>query len=150
MTNEVDTMTIAQLQSALDERAGELKKLKSKREKLAERLEAVDAEIEAIEGAPVQRQTRKRAGRNSNGGKSLRYHIVDMMRKSRRKSGFTKAEIAENLLNAGYQTSSDNFENMVQQSLYKYDDLFASVSRGKFGLAEGAVEAMESHLAEAA
>ncbi|MCA8988350.1 MAG: hypothetical protein KDA78_11945 [Planctomycetaceae bacterium] len=118
MAASVTEMSVADIQSLLKEKQSKVRSLTKKREKLLQQLADIDNQIKDLSGGA--------AGARFKNDKSLEQYIVDALKKN--KKGLTLAELASAIKDAGYQSSSSNFKNVVYQNLYN-SDLFKRDSK---------------------
>ena len=114
MTTATPEMTLSELEQALGARQRSLDTLLRKRDRLVKDLEATDAKIEEIGGTSARNLNPR--PRNA---KSLFAVVTELLTK--RKSGYTLHDLAEQVLSSGYKTASSNFKNVLYQCLYNSD-----------------------------
>lgn len=118
---------IDDLQAELRRRQGSLRKLEAKRAKLAAALDAIDRQIQAFGGVP--------SGRAASGGGRRRprneMNLVEALAQVLKGKTMSVTEVAQAVQDAGYQTTSDNFRTIVNQTLIK-SDRFKKVGRGQY------------------
>lgn len=136
-----------ELQAELQRRSRDLAMLESKRDELLSKVEGIDAEIAAINGALGVSTTAPR-GRRSAGrakaGAGIRVTRMAGGRRPRNDSSLEVAlantlkgktmgvsEVAEAVQQAGYKTTSPNFRTIVNQTLIK-SDLIKKIGRGQY------------------
>ena len=127
-STSLETLSVHELQREIKRRERvnhrHLSKLERKRNKLAEALSALDAEIAAMGGsARASRSGRRRPRNDSN--------LADALVKLLKNSTMSVTEAAEQVQKAGYLTTSPNFRTIVNQTLLK-DSRFKRVGRGQY------------------
>lgn len=125
---EQQELSLADLEALMNSRKGQLSSLERKRERLAEQLEQVEAEIQSIVGSNGGRSGARRP-RNE---KSLHGFVVDTLK--RYKKGLALADLSDEILKSGYKTNSKNFKNVLYQCLYNATDIQHDESTGKYVL----------------
>jgi chromosome segregation ATPase len=135
--------TIAELRREIQAKERQLGKLETQRRKLARQLDAIDRQIAGLVGkkAPSKKAPRKKvagkARRAARKGPSLSNVLAAVLKGK----GNTKvADAAKMALAAGYKSASDQFANIVSQTL-SGDRRFRKVSRGVYAL-KGAAAAV--------
>jgi hypothetical protein len=119
--------TIGELERLLKRGRSKIGKLEKKRTKVSRQLHAIDAEIASLGGSAGA----TRSGRPHN-TQSLSEVIHQVLKD---KGGAMRvAEIVEATLHAGYQTKSDNFRGIVNQTLIKDKRFAKSGVRGSYVL----------------
>lgn len=118
-------MSISELESMLQQRRGELGKLRKQRAELQRRLDKLDRRIESLGGG-----TGGRGGRARN-EKSLKILMVEVLEKAGK--ALAVGDIMHKVQSAGYRSSSANFRGIINQTLIK-DKRFASAGRGMYQL----------------
>jgi hypothetical protein len=132
--SRVDT---SELLSELNRRRRSLPGLKKKRAKLARELAEVDEQIEALGGAAAAApRGRRGAGTRAAGTRAAnKMSLPEAMTKAMSKtSPMSIKDITTKVQELGYISTSENFSNIVSQTLSK-DDRFEKVSRGQYKLA---------------
>ncbi|HYO08999.1 MAG TPA: hypothetical protein VER17_08495 [Tepidisphaeraceae bacterium] len=129
-------LTIAQLEQMLSGRRAELSKLEKTRNKLARKLDALDARIVSLGGSVRGGAGRGQGGSGGGGGrvrneKSLNETIAGILGKSGKP--MKVGDIADACKDGGYKTNSANFRGIVNQTLIK-DKRFGSAGRGLYQL----------------
>lgn len=117
-------LNIVQLERMLTDRRTKLASLEKKREKLARRLQAIDALIGGL-GGPVHLR-----GRRARNKLSLNDSIVLVLKKAGGK--LKVADIVQRVLRTGYTTTSPNFRGIVNQALIKDDRIVKGDTRGSY------------------
>lgn len=126
--------TIAQLRKELAAKEKQLEKLHAKRHKLVSQLETVDRQISSLTGKttggkPAIKKAKK-ARKRSTRGTSLADVLATVLKG---KGGVRVTDAAKMARDAGYQTKSKQFANVVSTTL-KTDDRFRKVRRGVYRL----------------
>lgn len=120
--------TISELERLLARQNKRLEALRKRRDRLVSLLGRLDEQIASLIGkAAAPRRVRRRR----KGVKSLEQHVVDVLGQSPQPK--TVAEIAEGVIQAGYQSSSKDFVSLVRQVCYR-SGMILTKERGKFGL----------------
>src|SRR5665213_1847005 len=116
-------LSLAELQSIIESRNAELKRLKKRRNTLQRRLDDLDKKIQRIEGA----------GRGGTGRSHNATSLPDTIDQVLRRHGkpMKVGDIVSAVEATGYRSSSDNFRGIVNQSLIK-DERFAAPERGLY------------------
>ena len=118
-------VSIGELQSELARRQRQVGTLERKRERLAEQLEAVEAELAelgALGGITVG-GVRKRPQNDMN--------LAEALAKTLKGKTMSVTDVTEAVQKQGYRTSAANFRTIVNQTLIK-DKRFKKVSRGQY------------------
>lgn len=124
----IDSMSVAQLEALMVAKKKKIKALERSREQLAAKLAKLDSEIAALSGGKsVAGLTPTGRPRNT---KSLPDLMIEVLSGGK---PMKVGEILEAVLKKGYQSSSQNFRSLINQTLIK-DDRFAAVSRGTYSL----------------
>lgn len=135
MTEELDTLSLAQLEALIRNRKARLEGLVRRRESLVKQIATIDEQIATEQGAGGMRG-RGGAGRITSTGrirgdavatrvqnaKPLKEFVVDVLKAS--KKGLTLQEIQEAVLKSGYKTNSANFKNTLYQCMYHNEPSF--------------------------
>ena len=122
----LEGMSTAEIERVLQARRREAGKLRKKRTKLRQQLDALDRRIAMLDGS--------RAG-GGTGRVRNEHSLVETMRMILGKSGkpMRVGEILQGVVRSGYRTTSDNFRGIVNQTLIK-EKQFASAGRGLYQL----------------
>lgn len=126
MTENLSSMSLAEIQQILKQQQNRIQQLQKRREKILASLQEVDDEIAQISGSE------NGSGRFKN-EQSLEQVICDILAKH--KKGLTLNEITEAVGNSGYQSSSHNFKNVVYQNVYKSERITRDEKTKKYVLA---------------
>lgn len=118
-------MPVSMLQKELRRRTRSLKTLQRKRDRLAKKLAAIDAQIAAAGGVAGGGGAARTRARNST-------TLVEAMSKTLSGKTMGVTELAEAVRKNGYQSNAANFRTMVNQALLKHRKLFKKVSRGQY------------------
>jgi hypothetical protein len=120
----------ADLRAELQRREKEQEQARVTREQLVEELTAVERRIAELGGEVARPKGRRGPGRRrrGGGGASLPQVIEQVL------GGKTMsvAQVAEAARAAGYRSSSENFRQIVNQTLAKNADRFKRVGRGQY------------------
>ncbi|MFG0242650.1 MAG: hypothetical protein ACF8R9_07705 [Phycisphaerales bacterium JB054] len=136
-----------ELQAELQRRSRDLATLEAKRDELLSKVDGIEAEIAAINGAlgasTVSARGRRSAGR-PRAGAPIRVTRMAGGRRPRNESSLEVAlantlkgktmgvsEVAAAVQEAGYKTTSPNFRTIVNQTLIK-SDLIKKIGRGQY------------------
>jgi hypothetical protein len=117
-------LSISQIESLLQQRRGELGKLRKERAELERGMAKLDRKIESLGGG------RSRGGRAKN-EKSLTALMEELLQKSSKP--MQVGDILAKVEAAGYRSSSANFRSIINQTLIK-DKRFSSAGRGLYQL----------------
>lgn len=126
----LDRMSIADLQREIAKRARQSRSLLKRRQKAAEKLARLDAQIRALSGSS--------AGALGGGGDGRRRRLKNDMSLSEamvkllRGKTMRMTDIAEGVLRSGYMTNAKNFRSIVNQALIKHTKVFKKVGRGLY------------------
>ena len=115
-------LSISEIESILQQRRGELSKLRKQRAVLQRDLDKLDRRIESLGGG------RARSGRARN-SQSLTAILEAVLQKGTKP--LQVGDIVDKVQAAGYRSSSANFRGIVNQTLIK-DKRFASAGRGLY------------------
>lgn len=122
----LSSLSVADLQRELRRRQGTVGRLLKKRERMAAKLAALDAEIGAL-GIAVR-------GARGVGGRirpKNELKLVDALAKVLTNKTMSVTEVAEAVQEAGYRTSSSSFRTIVNQTLIN-SGKFKRVGRGQY------------------
>ncbi|MGH7128971.1 MAG: hypothetical protein ACREJB_01380, partial [Planctomycetaceae bacterium] len=100
-------------------RKAELETLLRKREKLRRELEDLDRQIAALDGSNGEgppRTARRKLRRRARNDKPLNDYVAEIL--ARNDDGLPLGVLSEEVLKAGYKTTSSNFKNVLYQYLY--------------------------------
>jgi len=133
---QLTKLQTSDLLSELKRRQRSLPALKRKQAKLASQLQEVEAQIASLEGGAPRGAKARAGGRRQRAPRaaneqSLPEAMMQVMSKSK---PMGIGEIMEAVLSNGYKSNSDNFRNIVSQTLSK-DDRFKKVDRGQYTIA---------------
>ena len=117
-------MSISQIESLLQQRRGELGKLRKQRAELERDMAKLDRKIESLGGG------RSRGGRAKN-QMSLTALMDEILQKASKP--MQVGDILAKVEAAGYRSSSANFRSIINQTLIK-DKRFSSAGRGLYQL----------------
>lgn len=146
-TGGLRAASAGELQAELQRRSRDLATLEAKRDELLGKVEGIEAEIAAINGA-LGVSTASPRGRRSAGrpkaGAAIRVTRMAGGRRPRNDSSLEVAlantlkgktmgvsEVAAAVQQAGYKTTSPNFRTIVNQTLIK-SDLIKKIGRGQY------------------
>ena len=115
-------LSISEIEGILQQRRGELGKLRKQRAAIQRELSKLDRRIESLGGG------RARGGRSRN-AKSLTVLLEETLSKAGKP--MQVGDIVEKVEAAGYRSSSANFRGIVNQTLIK-DKRFTSAGRGLY------------------
>jgi hypothetical protein len=123
------TLTIASLKQMLNIRRAELSRLQKQRAKIAKELNALDRAIARIGGT---------AGGRGRGGSRARnaQSLVEALTTALKDAGkpLSVGDIMAAVEAGGYQSTSDNFRGIINQTLIKERRRFSAASRGVYQL----------------
>jgi hypothetical protein len=132
----LESLSIEELQRELDRRQGELKRLVSRRDRLARQLAELDAQIRTLGGdGGTAREGRRlpsgspRPKRSRSKNEITLSDAIAMAVEVR--ATVTPTEVAQLVQANGYQSTSKNFAMMVANALAK-DKRFRRLSRGQY------------------
>lgn len=124
--SKTSNMSLAQLESMLEEQKNRLDNLKQKQKDLEADLQNVNQEIAMIEGNGGGRRgrppgsksgsTRSVRRRRAKNAKPLKAYVIDVLNAN--KKGLTLQEISDKVQEAGYKSKSKSFKNVLYQCLY--------------------------------
>jgi hypothetical protein len=124
-------MTIAALEKMLQRQRGELDALTKERQRVLKQLAAVDARLRTVSGGATTGPSLTPRGRVRNS-----MSLVGAMTQVLEKAGkpLKVRDIAQGVLDSGYQSEAVNFRTMVNQMLIKQRKQFAKVDRAVYAL----------------
>lgn len=122
--------SISELQEMLRKQRGQRSKLLRDRKSLAMKLDQIDRQIAALDGAGNGGAIAGASGRPRN-DQPLPDVIASVLKKNGKP--MRVGDITEGVLATGYSTTSANFRGIVNQALIK-DDRFKQESRGFYKL----------------
>jgi hypothetical protein len=110
-------LTVVQLERILERKRSRLDGLLKRRERLQKQLSSVEGRINAIGGNRLEGGTKTRKVRKRpKNDRPLIAVVIDVL--GQHKKGLTLKELSAKVLETGYKTYSDKFENTVYQCLY--------------------------------
>lgn len=116
-------MTVVQIERMLERKRAKLDDLLKRREKLQKQLASVEGRIGAIGGRTQSVGGRRKVRKRPKNDRPLIAVVIDVL--SQHKKGLTLKDLAAKVLETGYKTYSDKFENTVYQCLYNNDSKLA-------------------------
>ena len=119
-------LSLADLQSIMETRRGELGRLRKQRSELQRKLDGLDRQIGRIEGGG-----RMGGGGRARNAKSLNDTLEEVLSNGKPMS---VGDIVEAVKAAGYRSSSANFRGIVNQTLIKENKRFVATERGVYQL----------------
>lgn len=133
-------LSLAELESLVEDRRERLDELKKKQQSLQDDLDAINQEIAALEGkgrrgrssgksSGKKKKVRRRRAKNA---KPLKDHVTDALKG--KKKGRTLQEINDAVLSAGYTSKSKNFKNVLYQCLYNNKEFVHDADQGTYKL----------------
>lgn len=131
----LESLSTEELKRELDRRQGELKRLTTRRSRLAEQLAEIEAQIRSMggENGPVPGETRRHAQPRAPRVRSKNeITLSDAMAMAVEvRATVTPTEVAQLVQANGYRSTSKNFAMMVANALAK-DKRFRRLSRGQY------------------
>ncbi|MEN0020350.1 MAG: hypothetical protein AAF747_05660 [Planctomycetota bacterium] len=122
----LDAMSTEALQAELARRQRSIASLERKRDRLQAQLEAVEAEIAEAGGSIRMTSNGRSRARNSQS-------LADALAGVLQGKTMSVTEVADAVQRAGYQTTSDNFRTIVNQTLLQNKNKkFKKVARGQY------------------
>ena len=122
-------MSVAQIERELRKRARFVGTLSRRRDRLAAKLDVMDARIASMGGL-------SRAGGRGRFGVRKRpknaTNLVEALAKVLANKTLSVTEVAEVVQKAGYKTTSPSFRTIVNQTLINNSGRFKRVSRGQY------------------
>jgi hypothetical protein len=118
-------LSISEIESILQQRRGELSKLRKQRAVMQRDLDKLDRRIESLGGG------RARGGGRPRNTQSLTTILEEVLQKGSKP--MQVGDIVDKVQAAGYRSSSANFRGIVNQTLIK-DKRFTSAGRGLYQL----------------
>lgn len=109
-------LTVAQLERMLERKRTRLDSLLKRRERLQQQLNVVDGRISKIGGSRPEGARGRRVRKRPKNDQPLIIVVTEVL--SRHKNGITLKDLAARVLDMGYKTFSDKFENTLYQCLY--------------------------------
>ena len=128
-------MTISQLENLLTTRRTRLSALVRERKKLQNKLNAMDAQINSLNGRALGLSGGGGGGGRVRNEQSLVATIEKVLRNSGKPTRV--GDITDAVLKTGYRTNSANFRSIVNQTLIK-EKQFASAGRGLYQIKKSA------------
>jgi hypothetical protein len=127
-------LTIAQLERLLDNRRREAAELQRERNKLLQRLDALDRRLGSLAGPGGRSRNGSSGGRGgrARNPKSLVASMEAVL--SRAGKPMSVGDIVDAVQSGGYRSSSANFRGIVNQTLIKEKKRFGSAGRGIYQL----------------
>lgn len=124
------SLSASALQAELERR---LASLQAHRESLIAEIDALDLEIASFDGGTgsKRRSSRTRSGTTRKRPQNST-NLVQALSKLLTGRTLSVTEMAEEVQQAGYRTSSPNFRTIVNQTLINNKKLFKRVSRGRY------------------
>jgi hypothetical protein len=124
-------MTIAVLEKMLQKRRSELDSLTRERRRVLKQLAAIDDRLRTVSGGAIGGAALTPRGRVRNS-----MSLVAAMAQVLEKAGkpLKVRDIAQGVLDSGYQSEAVNFRTMVNQMLIKQRKQFAKVDRAVYAL----------------
>ncbi|HTI52176.1 MAG TPA: hypothetical protein VL475_14535 [Planctomycetaceae bacterium] len=116
-------MTVTQLERMLERKRRHLESLIQRRNKLRRELAQLEARIVAVGGAPSEERKPRRGRKRPKNTKTLLAAVSEVL--SQNKKGVPLKELAAKILEGGYKTASENFENTIYQIIYNNRDKVA-------------------------
>lgn len=124
-----ETLSLAELEKLIDERQSQIEALLRKRDQLEQNIEKLDLEIQDfLSNGGGRRGSRKRPKNEA----PLRKVIQDIL--SKNKKGLSLKALAQQVKDTGYKSHSQNFQNVVYQSLYNSTHIVHDDSTGLYRL----------------
>ena len=120
-------LSINDLEKLLKSRRSQIGKLEKKRAKVSRQLQDIEADILSLGGALA------RHGRVARNTQSLS-EVIHQVLKDKGGATMRVADIVDASIRAGYQTKSDNFRSIVNQTLIKDKRFAKSGVRGMYVL----------------
>lgn len=134
----LESLSTEELQRELARRQGELKRMHSRRDKLAQQLAELDAQIRALGGEGVAPRGEGRRATSSAEPRAARTRSKNEITLSDAialavevRATVTPTEVAQLVQANGYRSTSKNFAMMVANALAK-DKRFRRLSRGQY------------------
>lgn len=109
-------MTVFQLERMLEKKRSRLEGLVKRRDRLQKQLATVEGRIQTVGGLRTEGTRARRVRRRPKNDKPLVEVVVDVL--SKHPKGLTLKELSAKVLDTGYKTYSDKFENTLYQCLY--------------------------------
>jgi Skp family chaperone for outer membrane proteins len=141
--SKLSGMSITDLRAEISRREKSLTKLLKRQKDLEKELQAVTSEIEAIQGKgaggaavskPGSKATKKKATSSRRRRPRNKQPLADVLGEVMQgKEKLSVGDAMEAVLASGYKSSSDQFRNIVNQTLNK-DTRFKKVGRGEYTL----------------
>jgi hypothetical protein len=127
-------LTIAQLERLLENRRREAAELERERNKLLQRLDALDRRLGSLAGPGGRSRNGSSGGRGgrARNPKSLVASMEAVL--SRAGKPMSVGDIVDAVQSGGYRSSSANFRGIVNQTLIKEKKRFGSAGRGIYQL----------------
>lgn len=143
MAKAPTNISLAELQTMLDEQKGRLADLKKKQTELQKELDEVNQEISVLEGkgkgkgrrgrpagsGGKKKKVRRRRAKNK---KPLKDFVTEVLESN--KKGLTLQQVMDKVQKAGYKSKSKNFKNVLYQCLYHNDQFVLDSDKGVYTL----------------
>jgi hypothetical protein len=130
-TKAVRNLSISDLERLLNSRRSQISKLETKRAKVLRKLKGIEDDIISL-GGTVGGSVRVTGSVRASNTQTLPEVILQVLKG--KASGMKVAEIVAASLAAGYQTKSDNFRSIVNQTLIKDKRFTKTGERGVYAL----------------
>jgi hypothetical protein len=127
----LNAMSISRLENLLLAQKQKKSDLLRERKKIASQLAKIDAKIAGIDGKSAALGGLTPSGRVRN-AKSLVATMIEILEKNPK--GLSVGDLMKAVLDSGYQSTSDNFRNIINQNLITQKKRFTSVERGVYAL----------------
>jgi hypothetical protein len=129
IASSLSGVSVADLQAELRRRSRRVGTLQRRRDRVARKLAALDAELAALGATMVGAGGgallgRKRPKNDMN--------LVEALAKVLKGKTMSVTDVSEAVQKSGYKTSAANFRTIVNQTLIKNRSVFKKISRGQY------------------
>lgn len=132
MARAAKKLTVVELEKELQRKRDLVEQALKRRDQLQRELNEVQREIHILQvGDPAKLPGRRKRQRNAQ---PLSRVVVELLTKN--PTGFNLNDLADKVLETGYQTSSSNFRNVLYQCLYYSSRFYYDISTQTYRLSE--------------
>jgi hypothetical protein len=124
-SNPLSKLTFSQIQAELRRRQRKAGTLERRRDRLAQRIAALDQQMHAMSGGRLNLSFRRGRPRNEQ-------TLPEALHEVLKGKTMRVTDVAEAVQQAGYKTNSKTFRVQVNIALVKRKDLFKRVGRGEY------------------
>lgn len=135
MSPRTKELSVAELESMLENRKSELAELEEHRSALQHELEDVESRIGHLAGKSGRggrRRGRRKSAKRAKNAKTLHAVVCELLGRS--KDGYSLSALTEKVLATGYKSNASDFKNVLYQCLYNSDDIKHDAKSGNYRL----------------